>query len=36
MTPIEKTPFLSARNVPLWAGLGLTAVFAILMFVHHA
>ena len=34
MTPIEKTPFLSARNVPLWAGLSFAAIFAILMFVH--
>jgi len=34
MTPIGKTPFLSARNVPLWVGLSAAAIFAILMFVH--
>lgn len=34
MTPIEKTPFLSLRNVPLWAGLAMAAIFAVLMVVH--
>jgi hypothetical protein len=35
MTPIEKTPFLSPRNVPLWVGLIMAAIFAVLMFAHH-
>lgn len=28
VTPIERTPFLSPRNVPLWVGVFLAAVFA--------
>jgi hypothetical protein len=30
----QKTPFLSPRNVPLWVGLFLVAVFAILAKVN--
>jgi len=35
MTPIEKTPFFSPRNVPLWAGLVMAAIFAALMLGAH-
>jgi hypothetical protein len=35
MTPVENTPFLSPRNVPLWVGLVMAAIFAVLMFGHH-
>lgn len=28
MTAPEKTPFLSPRNLPLWAGLAGVAIFA--------
>ena len=35
MTPLEKTPFLSPRNVPLWVGLIMAAIFAVLMFGPH-
>jgi hypothetical protein len=35
MTPIEKTPFFSPRNVPLWAGLVMVAIFGALIFFGH-
>jgi len=35
VTPLEKTAFLSRRNVPLWAGLVMAAVFAVLMVAHY-
>lgn len=31
MTPIDRTSFFSPRNVPLWVGLFLAGVFAVLM-----
>lgn len=31
MTPIERTTFFSPRNVPLWVGLFLAGVFAVLI-----
>jgi hypothetical protein len=31
MTAIDKTPFFSPRNVPLWVGLVMAAIFAALM-----
>ena len=34
MTPIDKTPFFSPRNVPLWVGLIMAAIFAVLMYGH--
>ena len=30
MTPIDRTPFFSPRNVPLWVGLFLAGVFVCL------
>jgi hypothetical protein len=35
MTPIEKTAFLSPRNVPLWAGLVMAGIFAVLVLGAH-
>jgi hypothetical protein len=35
MTPIEKTSFLSPRNVPLWIVLVMVAIFAALIFGHR-
>lgn len=34
MTPIEKTAFLSPRNVPLWMGLAMAGVFVVLILAH--
>ncbi len=35
--PSEKTPFLSPRNVPLWAGLVLTLiVIGLIVWLHGA
>ena len=28
MQPLDKAPFLSLRNLPLWAGVALLLVFA--------
>ena len=28
MSPLDRTPFFSPRNVPLWAGLVMAAIFA--------
>lgn len=32
MQSLEKTPFLSPRNLPLWAGLTLGAIVAAMAF----
>ena len=31
MQPLERTPFLSLRNVPLWVGLVMISILAGLM-----
>lgn len=35
MTPIDQTPFYSPRNVPLWVGLVMVAIFAVLIVTAH-
>jgi hypothetical protein len=35
MSESEKTPFLSPRNVPLWMGVFLALVVAVMVFVQH-
>ena len=35
MTPLVKSPFLSLRNVPLWVGLVMVAIFAGLVLTVH-
>ena len=35
MTPIDKTAFFSPRNVPLWIGLAMAAIFAVLIVAGH-
>lgn len=35
MDPFEKTPFLSPRNVPLWAGVVMALIIAGLIFWLH-
>lgn len=37
MSPLDKTPFLSPRNVPLWAGLVLVLiVVGLIVWLHPA
>jgi len=35
MPPLEQDPFFSPRNIPLWVGLVMVAIFAGLIFMGH-